>query len=220
MTNLKHTLTIVGLGDSITAAKEMSDPENRWLRVLEQDLAIEFPNIDFSVINSGVGGNSDREKMARFTTDVLSHAPGYLLLQFGGNNSGFVNPAKHVELEESRAFLEEVSMNLPATTKIMVITFPRILDDLHQTMQKPGAMEHFSAFGGLDGFVEQYRVVTRKFARDHGYPLVDLSAAMRHGASPDIYTINDGVHLSVAGNRLLAELVFECLKHHIKGDKN
>ena len=48
--------------------------------------------IRFKVINAGVGGESDREKMRRFESDVLAKAPDILLVQFGGNNAGFISP--------------------------------------------------------------------------------------------------------------------------------
>lgn len=215
---MKKTLTIVAFGDSITALRKEVDLEHHWLYILEKDLENEFPDINFSVINSGVGGESDRYKMMRFNNDVLSYVPDYLLVQFGGNNNGFANPLKDVDLEEAVTLLEKLRKELLSNTRIIVITFPRVLDKLHQTMKKTGAEEYFSPFGGLDGYVEQYRKITRDFAAKYSYPLIDFSLAMRDDNPEDTYTLNDGVHLNIVGHQLLSKLVLSCLKNNINSE--
>lgn len=207
---MERTITIVGFGDSITqATAQMPAVEDRWLRVLDHSLCGEFPGLRFKVINAGVGGESDREKMRRFGSAVLAHAPDILLLQFGGNNTSFDKPERRVGPDEARALLQQLRAQLPASTAVVVITFPPVIDGLHGVMKREGAKEFFAEWGGLDGSVERFRELSREFASQNGYALVDLSQEMRARADLGCYILNDGVHLTVAGNRLLAALVLE-----------
>jgi len=211
-----RVITIVGFGDSITqATAQMPDVEDRWLRVLERSLCSEFPAIGFKVINAGVGGESDREKMRRFESDVLANAPDILMVQFGGNNSGFINPERRVGLDESRALLGQIRARLPLSTKVIVITFPPVIDALHSVMKRQGAKEFFAEWGGLDGSAERFRELTREFASQNGYALVDLSREIRDREDLSLYILNDGVHLTVAGNQLLAALVLTQVREFI-----
>lgn len=91
--------TIVGYGNSITEAIVQTPDENkRWLNILKHRLTNIFPKDEFCVINAGVGGNSDREKIARLEKDVLAHNPDFILLEFGGNNSDPNRPERRVSL--------------------------------------------------------------------------------------------------------------------------
>ncbi len=72
-------ITIVGFGNSITAAStRMPDESKRWLNVLQRSLSEMFPDKKFNVVNAGVGGNSAREAMQRLDRDVLAHNPDFI----------------------------------------------------------------------------------------------------------------------------------------------
>ncbi len=216
MSTLQKEITIVGFGNSITeASTAMPDTSKRWLNILEQKLCEANPNIDFNVINSGKGGNSDREKMRRFQKDVLEHTPDYLLIEFGGNNSGIVNPKRYVSLEESAGYLKQIREEISASTKIVVITFPALIDERCKKARPEVMKKYVAQLGQPDANIELYRELTRDYAREHGYPLVDLSLEMRKESNPEQYVLTDGVHLNEAGNRLLADITFKTLNHII-----
>ena len=103
---MKPPFTIVGFGDSITLCSRQ--PEGRkWLQLLDTQLCAAFPGALFNVVNSGVGGNSARQAMARFGRDVAAYRPDVVLLQFGGNNSKRLDPEQMVGLDEFRAHLAQ-----------------------------------------------------------------------------------------------------------------
>jgi lysophospholipase L1-like esterase len=214
------TITIVGFGDSITAATiGMSDKDRRWLNILEKKLSAQFPGRGFTVINSGVGGNSARAAMARFKKDVVDKDPDIVILEFGGNNGGLGQPARKVNPEEFKKLLNTYKNGLPSKTKTIVVTFPPILDDLHAYGKNPAFKEYFQKTGGIDKAVEPYRVLTREFAKANGFPVYDLHRELLSlGAANGrmTYTMNDGVHLTRQGNIVLAEGVFEILKIMLK----
>jgi len=210
------SVTIVGFGDSITEAQTgVADPEDRWLVILERELVRRFPAVAFQIVNAGQGGNSAREAMVRFRDDVLHHRPDWVLLEFGGNNHDYRSPERLVSLAEFKAHLERFRRELPAATRVAVITFPPILDDLH--CYTPLHMIELEVQGGLDRAMEPHREMTRWFARTSGFPLIDLDRMIRDRWETEgrlHYTLPDGVHLSRAGNRLLADAVLDVLLSH------
>ncbi|MFA5204522.1 MAG: SGNH/GDSL hydrolase family protein [Lentisphaeria bacterium] len=215
-TPLQKPITLVGFGDSITeATNQLPDPDERWLNLLKKDLEAAFPAAAFTVVNAGVGGNSAREAMARFDRDVLAHAPDWLLLEFGGNNDDPGRPERRVAPEEFQTLLEDCRRRLPPQTRIIVITFPPVIDGQHAW----GNSEFHRPFGGPDASTERYRQLTRQFAATHRLPLVDLSAELRRridaAGSPAEYIFPDGVHLTAAGNRVLAAMTLAALRPHL-----
>ena len=211
---MKTNLTIVAFGDSITEAIiGVPDEKKRWPNALKSKLEPDFPEI--KVINSGVGGNSAREAMARFQSDVLAHDPDWVVLEFGGNNEDLTNPGRIVSLEEFRALLIEYQTSLPAKTKTIVVTFPPVLDDLHAYGKTPAFEAHYQKAGGIDKSVEPYREMTRAFAKENGLPIYDfhqdlIALGMANGRMT--YTLDDGIHLTEEGNAILANGVFQILK--------
>jgi len=190
--------TIVAFGDSITLAVSGNLEERlRWPSLLEAGLRERFPGLDLRVVNAGVGGNTSREGLARMDADVLAHAPGIVLVEFGGNDAT-PQSDRHVTLEEFRANLAAMKGRLDALGAVMVpMTFPPVVDRNHAWY------ETFKDLGGQDAVVERYRGLTRSFAREHRLPLVDLDAAIRR--DPDAFIMSDGVHLTPAGNRAACE---------------
>jgi lysophospholipase L1-like esterase len=213
----RKEVTIVGFGDSITEAiVGMPNKGKRWLNILNEQLNDRFPDIYFRTINSGVGGNSDREKMIRFEKDVLTHNPDFLLLEFGGNNNDFQRPERLVSPEQTMEYLEQIKNRISSKTKIILITFPYVIENLHAVytcVEKTDTyFEYFNEFGGVNGALEFYREKCRKFAQKYDLPVINLDVIMRKIMNPDTLTMKDGVHLTEEGNRLVAKLVFNTIK--------
>ena len=214
LATMDNTCTIVGFGDSITLCSRQPEG-SKWLQLLEARLNAASPGTRFKAINSGVGGNSAREAMARFERDVAAHCPDIVLLQFGGNNSKRLVPEQMVGLDEFRQHLARFRAGMAEIGEptVLVITFPPVIDPWHATaMNYP--LEMYRKWGGTDAFVEVYRAETRAFARKHGYPLLDLSVELRQRApgDPGRFILPDGVHLTDAGNRVLADLAFTLIR--------
>lgn len=212
-------IRIVGFGDSITEAViGMPDESRRWLNILKSKLMQEFPSFSFEVVNSGVGGDSARDTMARFEKDVLLKDPDFVILEFGGNNEDILHPERIVGIEEFRMHLDDYKRRLPSHVKTVVVTFPPVLDDLHAYGKYPEFEAHYRNAGGIDRTVDPYREMTRVFAAENGYPLFDLYRKLLELGRHDgrlVYTLPDGVHLTEAGNEVLACGLFEILKNMI-----
>ena len=196
----KRKLNIVAFGDSITEGKTGVAPEDNWLLKLGRKLGPQY-----KLFNAGVGGNSAREAMARYEKDVLACNPDIVLIEFGGNNHD-PSPARksrRVTDKEFSSLLEKFKAGLPANCKVVMITFPPIIDEQHVYFKRvPG--------GKVDSELQSQRQIVRDFAQKNGYPLLDLYKLIY----PNRYKLilHDGVHLSPAGHSFFAEEVEKCLK--------
>ena len=211
---MSQHITIVGFGNSITQATTLMPEEGkRWLNVLKSKLATAFPDVEFRVVNSGVGGNSAREAMTRFQSDVVAHDPDWVLLELGGNNDDPDTAARRVTVDEFQQHLRDFRCGLLAKTRVLVITFPHVMDE-----SICYGKAWYQQFGGPDATLERFRMITRTFAAENGFPLVDLSMEMKRRIASENgnhYSLPDGVHLTEAGNRLLAEMSFDALREEL-----
>ena len=195
-------MKIVAFGDSITEGKTGVQLEDNWL--LKLDHLLEHKHI---LINAGHGGNSAREAMMRYEKDVLSHDPDLILLEFGGNNHD-PRPERSYRIvsnEEFTALLEKFKAGLPEKCKVVVITFPPIIDELH-------IFYKLVPRGKLDDQLQSQRQIVREFAERNNYPLLDLYKLIY----PNRYelVLPDGVHLSPAGHTFFAEQMAKLLRKY------
>ncbi|MFA5204150.1 MAG: cellulase family glycosylhydrolase [Lentisphaeria bacterium] len=217
--NALPKITVVGFGDSITqAVTRMPDINKRWLKILEKNLSTAFPQYSFNVINSGIGGNSAREAMARFDKDVLAYNPDYVLLQFGGNNNDPKNPSRRVPPDEFNSLLKKFKDSLPSKTRVIVITFPPVIKEKHIYWKTPEYRDYIEQSVATMGG-EKFRELTRNFADENGFPLYDLGRELTNRGridGSDKYTLDDGVHLTAAGNQVLADGIFDLMKNMLQ----
>jgi lysophospholipase L1-like esterase len=204
-------LVVVAFGDSITAAGEVPE-EMRWPHVVEVRLQESLPDRNVTVINAGVGGHTSREGLARIEADVLRHHADIVLVQFGGNDAT-KEPNRHVSLAEYETNLETIRSKTGSggRSRMAVLTFPPVINDWHAW----GHDEAYSDYGGVDGFIEQYRHVTREFARARALPLADIDRALRDAMQRDgvgRYIRPDGVHLTADGNGVVSGSVLQILR--------
>ena len=193
-------MIIAAFGDSITEARTGIAPEQGWDELLRKELG---PSHTF--VNAGVGGNSAREAAARWERDVLARKPDYILLELGGNNHDPRpgHEARRVNDEEFLAILRRLHASLPDNFPVAALTFPPIINDLHQFFPLvPG--------GKVDEELDSQRQILRDFAAEKQWDVLDLHKIIY----PRRYELilPDGVHLNAAGNILLKEKVWELLK--------
>ncbi len=79
--------TIVFMGDSITAGQYV-DPERRWTALVSDALNRDYlaTPINLLLLNRGVSGETTRQGLERFPSDVQQHRPDVMTLQFGLND--------------------------------------------------------------------------------------------------------------------------------------
>ena len=195
---------VVAFGDSITQGVIGIRLEENWLRLLQVEMGD-----GYRMFNAGIGGNSAREAMARFERDVLSRAPDVVLIEFGGNNNDPHRPERRVGDDEFRRHLRTFRDGLPKSCKVVAITFPPLKEEWHRRylgVSEGAPKEVYPGNAGLDS----QRQILRDFARESGWPVVDLYEIMkdRH----ERLVLRDGVHLNPEGQKVFADAVRKVLK--------
>ncbi len=79
-------IKIVAVGSSSTAGAGASQPYNSYPSRLAAELAREFVDHDFTVINRGVNGDTATDMLARFERGVIVEKPDLVLWQVGTNS--------------------------------------------------------------------------------------------------------------------------------------
>ncbi len=91
----KETLTIVGLGDSITtyygnhsrnSGYYPVPPDVSYYGVFASYLRLNFPGVETRVINKGIGGETADRGLKRVEKDVLSQNPDLVFVMYGAND--------------------------------------------------------------------------------------------------------------------------------------
>lgn len=192
----KSETVAVAFGDSITEGVIGCAPEENWLNLVQKALGDRV-----RMFNAGVGGNSAREAMARYRKDVLSHNPQVVLIEFGGNNHDPFRRERQVDDDEFRKHLSDFKRDLPEGCRVVVTTFPPVIDEWHAYGKHPDFPD------GLDEAMNPQREIVREFAAGNGYALLDLYRLMyprRYGLIQ-----RDGVHLNPAGQKFFCDEVLK-----------
>ncbi|HET7910000.1 MAG TPA: GDSL-type esterase/lipase family protein [Nitrospira sp.] len=196
-------MTIICFGDSLTAGfqspthEHPRGEETPYGRFLQEWLG---PSIEIRV--SGICGELTTEMAMRFRRDVLQHRPDYVVLLGGTNDLGW------------NARPQDVMTNLIKMYELArasgITPVPVTVPSVRVEITGGGA----DAQTWLEGHLERRRVLNgliRDYAVSKGVPWVDLCTAT---ADPDTHQLasqysNDGLHLTTAGYRLLARLLYE-----------
>jgi acyl-CoA thioesterase-1 len=195
--------TIVCFGDSLTAGFQSptrecpAGQETPYGVFLQERLG---PAMD--VRTSGICGELTSEMAMRFGRDVLEHRPGHVVILGGTNDLGWnAGPADIIGNLVKMYELARAAHITPVP-----VTVPSIRIDV-----TGGGRD---AESWLADHLERRRILNR---------LIQEYAASKHLASVDLFTAtadpetgqlaasysNDGLHLTTAGYRLLAQLLYE-----------
>jgi len=193
--------TIVCLGDSITASNSVSVLDG-WPARLQQQLAAHGP---WRIYNRGVSGQTTRDALERLEKDVLSLLPGWVLIEFGINDSSFRPRQKvpRVSREDFAGCLDEIVRQIRAARgrPILVLNHPLGAPDPRQPNGQTRAAN-----------LHAYHARTRRVARKWGCALADLHGRLtRHGLSVwrSQGLRKDGIHLTTSGHRMYAAALFD-----------
>jgi acyl-CoA thioesterase I len=196
-------MTIICFGDSLTAGFQSPTPEHPggqetpYGRFLQERLG---PSIE--VRTSGICGELTGEMTMRFRRDVLQHRPKHVVLLGGTNDLGW------------NARPDDIMRNL-----IKMYELARASEIIPVPVTVPSVRVEVSGAGPdakawLENHLERRRVLNgliRDYAVSKHLAWVDLFTAT---ADPETRQLagpysNDGLHLTTAGYRLLARLLYD-----------
>lgn len=194
---------IICFGDSLTAGFQSPTPDNPqgaetpYGRFLQE---LTGPSVRVSV--SGICGELTGEMAIRFRLAVLIYQPTYVVILGGTNDLGWdAAPA-----DIMRNLLKMYELAAAAEIKPVPVTVPsiRMGDDCRSEEGRRWFAEHLDRRRQLNELILRYAESKRLAA-------LDLFAATADPESQQLAALysNDGLHLSTAGYRLVAERLYQ-----------
>jgi acyl-CoA thioesterase I len=179
---------IIALGDSITYGYPFGNKYS-WVELLSEKLGL-------PIINAGANGNNFRDMLNRLLTDVVDQKPDYVIFLGGAND---VYQGNDVEGMEER--------------------FKKILKVLKESKIKtilglPPPLEGKE----FEAELAKFRRFLKKFAKDHRLPLINFYDPFLDSRKkkPGMGLLEDGVHPSAAGYKLMAEVAYPAVQKILK----
>jgi lysophospholipase L1-like esterase len=195
---------IVFLGDSITAGGV--GPKG-YVTVIKNELP---KDLDMQIIGAGISGNKVPDLQKRLDKDVLSKKPNLVVIYIGINDvwHGEKDPTRGTTPERYEEGLRDIISRCQAASAQVLLCTPTVIGEL------PGGANK------LDAKLDEYAELSRKVAREMKVPLCDLRKAFlnheeKHNTEKKDRGIltGDRVHLSEAGNRLVATTILQHLAY-------
>ena len=202
---------IVFAGDSVTdmgseqpVGEGLFDNVGRsYVRVIENMLAVYYPERKIRITNSGTSGNTSRDLLERFDRDVVSLNPDWVSICIGINDvwRQFDCPAMtntHVYPDEYRENMEKMILSVKDKVKGVFILTPYIMEPLREDMMRKRMDEYVSICREL---AEKYNCVFVDFQK-----MYEDYCSIRHSSC----IAWDRIHPNQIGATLMAR---EFLKH-------
>lgn len=174
-----------------------------YVRYAESFLNAFYPELNLRVSNTGISGNTSRDLLLRFETDVLALAPDWVSILIGINDvwrqfDSPTLPNQHVLPEEYAANLEEMVTRLQGKANVILMTPYYMEPNQEDAMRRR---------------MDEYGAIVRRVAEHHGCLFVDLQAMFdryfqtRHSS----FIAWDRVHPNHTGAMLIANEVLRAV---------
>ena len=202
---------IVFAGDSVTdmgSAQPVGEGlfdnvGQSYVRIIENMLSTWYPEVYLRVTNSGVSGNTSRDLLQRFDSDVVSLNPDWVSICIGINDvwRQFDSPAipdGQVMPEEYEANLEKMILSVKGKVKGIFILTPYYMEPNRDDPMRER--------------MDEYGAIVKKLADKFGCTFIDFQKtyedyfSFRHSS----FIAWDRVHPNQIGATLMAK---EFLKH-------
>ena len=200
-------------GDSICFGQLVS-ANHTWAMALAMAIN-KVPVFEGKVLlqNTAMNGNTTRQALERMHYDVTSHSPDYLMIQFGMNDCNYWKTDIKLPRVSSKAFvanLEEMVLRALASG-----THHVFLNTNHPSLK--GKFSHVSDKTYDQSNAEYCQLIRdahRNMLQDQlPVTLIDMEAAWNRKlrdktvGSLASLLLADGIHLSISGHKLYAEIV-------------
>ncbi len=199
---------IVCFGDSLTAGFQSPTPDNPMGQETPYGQFLqEWVGAASEIQVNGICGELTSEMVMRFRRDVLQRRPSHVVLLGGTNDLGWNALPRDIMSNLMKMYeLARASQIIPVP-----VTVPSIR--VEATGGGPDAEawigQHVARRVELNGLIREYAVSA-------GVPWIDLFTATMEPSTRQLLTeySNDGLHLTTAGYRLLARLLYDQVFMH------
>jgi lysophospholipase L1-like esterase len=218
----KDTLTIVAFGDSLTFGHGIEE-DKKWTTLLARVL-------NCTVINSGIGGNTSAQGLARIKEAVLDHKPDYVIINFSMNDHVMLDDGTGVAKISLEQFAENIERMISLLKEIdsvpLLVTPHRIIEgDEGDGIGGSGANHYYrrhpanlyKEVGGANLQLRRYCDKVVEIGKSCEVSVVDLN---KISEVQDLYSIlvnntnsteDDGVHLNEKGAEFYVEEIAKVL---------
>lgn len=199
---------IVFAGDSVTdmgsttPVGEGNHIGHGYVRIVENMLAVYYPEIKVRITNSGISGNTSRNLLARFDRDVTELNPDWVSICIGINDvwRQFDSPAiadSHVLPDEYEKNVEEMILKVKDNVKGIFILSPYIIEPNRNDMMRKR--------------MDEYVQISRKLAEKHQCIFVDFQKMYEKYCNIrySTYIASDRIHPNQIGATLMAREFLE-----------
>ena len=140
---------------------------NGYVRQIAVHLAVDYPELLLRTVNMGISGNTTRDLLSRWDSDVTAFEPDTVVLCIGFNDvwRQFDAPAqtgRAVSPEEYRANLNKLA---DKTSARMIWLTPYYLENNPEDAMRKR--------------MDEYRAIFKEVARERGFLCVDLQEAFK-----------------------------------------
>ena len=167
---------------------------NGFVREIAVHLAVDYPELALRIVNMGVGGNTSRDLLARWDSDVNSHKPTTVVLCIGFNDvwRQFDAPAQPDCSVSPEKYKENLNQIADGTSARMIWLTPYYLE--------------FNRQDAMRKRMDEYRAIMKEVAKERGYLCVDLQEAFEDLLTHyyPAYITWDRVHPGPVGSLVIA----------------
>ncbi|WP_257349191.1 GDSL-type esterase/lipase family protein [Pseudalkalibacillus decolorationis] len=180
--------TLVCFGDSLTALEESKDGYERLTPRLRKQL----PN--WTIVNSGVSGETTRAALARLQDDVLRHSPDLVTILFGSNDASIHRRIVLAEYERNL----DIMIDRISPQKTILLTPPPVIEK-NQSKRS-------------NNVLSTYAEAVRKISKKRECNVIDLWSYFRKNNLYENLLQQDGLHFNKRAYLFMSELVIDKVK--------
>ncbi|MGP4082228.1 SGNH/GDSL hydrolase family protein [Pseudalkalibacillus sp. R45] len=181
--------TLVCFGDSHTAKEESLEGYERLTPRLRNNLT------NWTIVNSGISGETTRAALARLQDDVLRHSPDIVTILFGSNDAS-----------------EHRRINLPEYERNLEIMIDRITAEKTIIISPPPIIEFYQKKRSNEE-LQKYAEAAKKIAAKRGCHFIDLWSYFSKNKLYEKMLEKDGLHFNERAYLFLSELVLDEVKN-------
>lgn len=201
----KNMERIVFAGDSVTDMGSKNPVGDSffdelgygYVRMIDNLLAAQYPEIQVRVTNSGISGNTSRDLLARFDRDVVDLKPDWVSICIGINDvwrqfDSTAMPEWAVTPDEYERNVETMILKVKDSVKGVFLLSPYIIEPNREDAMRKR--------------IDEYVEICRRLAQKHGCTFIDFQklyedyCKIRHSAA----IAWDRIHPNQKGGMLMA----------------
>ena len=219
-----NTITrILFIGDSITDCGR--DINNQWslgngyVKIFNDKLTVEFPHLDFQVINKGLNGNTLGHLLSRWGDDVYENHPDVIFILIGINDAIRLmdkSTSYHLEPDKFATIFKKIIID---TKNILPETKVILIEPFYLTK---GANPEGSYRNEMKTLVNEYIEAVKNISMIFDLEVVELNNAfnkvMKYKTSSVLS--DDKIHPNGTGHLLIAEEIFKIFSSKVMAGGN